>query len=138
MSIIVCFLTRAFTALHDYPRWFHLATVPYYTRTNRTSTSDNLYSILVSYVYTDKTSCMHFDPKFCIRLVRARVLQPISNAIKRIRKRYSHKKPRFYRGFLLSKGRFFKVPICRYKIAFFPLRIDLNSRTKKYQYKIGR
>ena len=44
-------------------------------------------------------------------------------------KRYVPHKPRFYRGFLLSKRRDFKMHIRRYKTAIFALRIELNSRT---------
>lgn len=49
--------------------------------------------------------------------------------IKRRQKRYCRRKPRFYRGFLLSKRRDFKMHIRRYKTAIFALRIELNSRT---------
>ena len=46
----------------------------------------------------------------------------------RTQKRCVRRKPRFCRGFLLPKRRFFTVPKHRCKIAVFPLWIDLNPR----------
>ena len=63
---------------------------------------------------------------------------PPSPTIKRVRKRCIPQKARFYRAFLLPKGRFSELQNRRCKIGFFPLRIDTNSSNNRIQNKNGR
>lgn len=60
---------------------------------------------------------------------------PFTAAIKRGRKRYPPRKPRFYRGFRRFSRQFFGSQNRRCKMAVFPLRIDLNSRNNKISVK---
>ena len=53
---------------------------------------------------------------------------PITRSIQGLQKRYSPRKPRFYRGFRRLMGRNFNVRFRRCKTDIFPLCRDLNFR----------
>ena len=63
---------------------------------------------------------------------------PPSPTIKRVRKRCTPQKARFYRAFLLPESRFSERQNRRCKIGFFPLKIDTNSSNNRIQNKNGR